>query len=332
MRARLIANPGAGTDRAAALLPLANERLRTIAGTLDITLTIDAHDAEHAAARAARDGCDALFVAGGDGTINRVLRGLRSAGLPAPVPIGIIPTGTGNDLARTLGLPQEPEDALDVLVEGRIVDVDVGCVNDHPFVNASAGGFVADVSQTVTDDLKDVAGKLAYLIGGARALLDSEPFRIVTSDAGDEMPADLRMFAVCNGRFIGGGRPIAPEAVLDDGLLDVLVVPGMPTLEFLRALQRIGAGEAADHDGLRHMRVPSLEFAFDRPVRINTDGEVLETGRARYRVEARVSVSTLSDGHPVTESDGWERPVQHWTAAWTRGVRLSHWLPPGRRG
>ncbi len=177
MRARLIVNPTSGTDRATALLPSINARLRTLVRDLDITVTTDVEDAERAAARAVDERADALFVAGGDGTLNAALRGLFATG-PGPytIPVGIIPFGTGNDFAKALGLGEDPNDALEGLLEARLVAVDVGTLNGRPFVNTSAGGFVADVTDVVTERLKDMTGKLAYLIGGARALLGSEPF------------------------------------------------------------------------------------------------------------------------------------------------------------
>jgi diacylglycerol kinase (ATP) len=293
-RAVVIANPGAGTDRARALLPLIESRLRTIASDLDVIVTDGPDDVERAAMRA-RDHADAVFVAGGDGTINRTVRGLMAGGATPRIPIGIIPTGTGNDFARALGLDADPERALDTLLEGRTVRVDVGTMNGVPFLNASAGGFVADVSEAVTEGLKDAAGRLAYLVGGARALFGSTPFaaRIAIVDAGYERVVtgslDLRMFAVCNARFIGGGYPIAPGAVIDDGQADVLVVPDMPMLEFVGVLQRIAAGEQHDHPGLLHFRASAFDFEFSRTIRVNTDGEVLEAAAAAYRMQPRAA-------------------------------------------
>src|SRR5262249_44320480 len=149
---------------------------------------------------------------------------------PITMPIGIIPLGTGNDFAKALALGEDPETALDALVAGRVVDVDVGMLDDRPFVNVSAGGLVGDVAAAVPEGLKAVAGKLAYLIGGARAFLGSEPFSARVVMEGDSAAPwrgalDVQMFAVCNARFIGGGYPIAPSALIDDGFLDVLVVP-----------------------------------------------------------------------------------------------------------
>ena len=297
MRARLIVNPKSGADRAVTLLPRINETLRSFVSDLDITVTTCAEDAERAAARALADGCDALYVAGGDGTLNAAVRGLITPGGSAcAMPIGIIPFGTGNDFARALGMGEDAETALDALLARRVVDVDIGTLNDRPFVNTSAGGFVAHVSEAVTEGLKDVTGKLAYLIGGARALFSSAPFsgRIVVPPGADATAAawpgaiDIEMFAVCNARFIGGGYPIAPSARVDDGLLDVLVVPQMSVLEFVGVLQGIAAGEPASGQVLS-FRASAFDLEFSRAVRVNTDGEVLEAKRASYRIRPRAA-------------------------------------------
>lgn len=292
MRARLIVNPQSGADRAPDYLTLVNARLRTIVERLDITITTGSDDAEAAAALALDERCDALYVAGGDGTLNAALRGILRADAAPAIPIGIIPFGTGNDFAKALGLGEAPEPALEALLTPHVVAVDVGLLNDRPFVNTSAGGFIADVSGTVTEGLKDVTGKLAYVIGGARALLGTEPFsaRLLMNPAeggaADHAAAslDVQMFAACNSRFIGGGYVIAPDALIDDGLLDVLVVPRMSTLEFVAVLQRIAVGKDAGRADVMYFRAASFDLVFDRRVRVNTDGEVLEADSCRYRV------------------------------------------------
>ncbi len=305
MRARLVVNPSSGTDRAKDLLLAINERLRSVVRDLDITISTEADDVTRAAARAVDDGCDALYVAGGDGTLNAAVRGLpREQGTGPDLVIGVIPLGTGNDFAKALGLGEDPSSALDALLAPQVVRVDVGLLNGRPFVNTSAGGFVADVSDAVTEGLKDATGKLAYLIGGARALLGSEPFagtlRILEAAVGTpswDVPLDLQMFAACNARFIGGGYPIAPNALIDDGLLDVLVVPRMPIVEFVGVLQRIAAGSYEHAGGVVHFRAAAFDLELSRPIRVNTDGELLEANRCEYRVW-RSGVQFFCGPHP----------------------------------
>lgn len=295
MRVHLIANPESGTDRAVPMLPEITRRLRTRFADVDITLTTEAEDAVRAAGRAVEHGCAAIFVGGGDGTVNAVVRGLMGVPAAARPPVGILPLGTGNDFAKSVGLGEEVDVALErVLSEPMVVEVDVGLMNDRPFINTSAGGFIADVSEAVTPFLKDVAGKLAYLIGGARVLMTSEPvcarlYRPCGPEGSGRAPAaDLRlqMFAICNARFIGGGYAIAPAAVIDDGLLDALVVPSRSLVEFAALLQRIAAGEPSNGDVLQ-FRASAFDLEFDRPIHVNVDGEAFETDRCRYRIEPR---------------------------------------------
>lgn len=297
MRARLIANPSAGADRAPDLLPLLAQRLRTLVTDLDITLTTGEADVLRAANRAVDEGCELLFVAGGDGTLNAAVRAVAAidGGLER-IAFGVIPAGTGNDFAKALDLGEAPEQALDLLLDAHVIDVDLGVLNDRAFVNVSAGGFVADVSAVLTDGLKDATGKLAYVIGGARALFGREPFSAevrVANGAGGSLPfpgaLPLQMFAVCNARFIGGGYPIAPTALIDDGVLDVLLVKQTPTLEFLRLLQAMAAGEHTDDERVVSFRAAELDLAFDRTINVNTDGEVLQAHGAEYRVRRRAA-------------------------------------------
>jgi diacylglycerol kinase (ATP) len=296
-RARLIVNPASGMDQAAALLPRINAVLRTIVRELDVTISIDADDAGRAAARAVEEEYDAIYVAGGDGTLNAVLRGIGDGDTPCAAPIGVIPAGTGNDFAKALGLGEDPEAALQHLVEQRVIGVDLGILNGRPFINTSAGGFVADVSEAVTEGLKDAVGKLAYLIGGARALMGAEPFTarlsIIDGDAtavegtAGELP--LQMFVVCNARMIGGGYPIAPMALIDDGLLDVFLVRRMPLMEFVAVLQAIAAGTHQHDDRVLHFRAAAFDLQFDREVRVNTDGELFSASRCEYRIRPRAA-------------------------------------------
>jgi diacylglycerol kinase (ATP) len=290
VRASLIVNPEAGSDRARSLVPLLTERLRTFARDLDVIVTNSEDDTVRAAARAVDERHDVIFVAGGDGTLNGAVRAVAAIdGGLRQVAFGVIPAGTGNDFAKVLDLGEVAENAVERLLDARVIDVDLGTLNGLTFVNVSAGGFVADVSAVLTDELKDVTGKLAYIIGGARALLGREPFtaRLTSPDYPDAI--DLQMFAACNARFIGGGHPIAPDALIDDGLLDVFLVKRTPTIEFVAVLQKIAAGAHGGDDRILQFRAAELDLEFDRTVNVNVDGELLSADRCRYRVLHRAA-------------------------------------------
>jgi diacylglycerol kinase (ATP) len=284
MRARLIANPVAGADAAPDWLPAINARLRERVGDLDIVLTTGPRDAAEAARDAAHRGYECLFVAGGDGTLNETLNGVAQVdGALARLTFGIVPMGTGNDFATAIGYPEDPQEALDALVRGNPRSFDLGRVNRRLFINVSAGGFIADVSDSIDPALKTFTGRLAYLIGGAKAIWNTAPFSC-TLDGEDH---SCMMFAVCNAPTIGGGRPIAPHARPDDGSLDVCLVSAMDLLEFIAMLRRVAEGNHLDHPAVEYFHVTSSDLRFDRTIKVNADGEVFEADRCQYTILPR---------------------------------------------
>ena len=310
-RARLILNPSSGADKASDFLLAINQALRERFGRMEIVITTGVRDAEDAAAEAARDGCDRVFVAGGDGTLNEVVNGLVSEGALARVPIGLLPLGTGNDFARMLHLSETPEEAIAAMYDARDVRVDVGTLNGRAFINTSGGGFISNVTEALDDRLKSIAGKLAFLIAGGQAMLEHEPaaarievpvedFKPLSYET-EDVPAEgpgwrtesgrrvlemtPHMFAVCNARQIGGGRLIAPHARIDDGWLDVCLVDTMPTLEFVALLGKVAAGGShLDDTRVRYFRARTLEMTFAHDVKVNTDGELLEAKTCAYGI------------------------------------------------
>jgi diacylglycerol kinase (ATP) len=290
----LIVNPVSGTDTGSEQLPLINARLRQHVGLMDIVMTSGEGDATVAAADAARHGYDRIYVAGGDGTLNEVLNGVASIpGRAGEIELGILPLGTGNDFARALGFPEAIETVLDIHARSTPAPVDVGVLNGRYFLNVSGGGFIAAVSDAVDTELKSIAGKLAYLIGGVQVLLTHEPVgttvKWADGQASGTLELALHAFAVCNAQQIGGGRLIAPEAVIDDGLLDVCLIEAMPTVEFIALLRRVSSGDHVDDDRVHYFRARDVDLRFDRLIKVNTDGQVLEADSCEYRVLPRAA-------------------------------------------
>jgi diacylglycerol kinase (ATP) len=304
LRARLIINPASGSNGGLDQLPLINGRLREAVGDLDIVLTTGPGDATRAAEQAALAGYGRLFVGGGDGTLNEVLNGLAAVpGALERVRVGLLPLGTGNDFAAALGIPEDLGDALQIAGAARDLAVDLGWLGDRAFVNVSAGGFIAEVSDSTNETLKTLAGKLAYLIGGARVLFDYEACRARlrlrdgTHDLEPEMA--IETFAVCNSRLVGGGKLIAPHALIDDGLLDVCDIEAMQTVDFVALLTRVAGGGHVEDPRVLYFRTNHIDLAFERVVKINTDGEVLETDRCTYTVSPQ-QVHFLAGSSPYS--------------------------------
>jgi diacylglycerol kinase (ATP) len=286
MQSLLVINPSSGDNRGAEAGEMLHERLSRGGGELQRVLTERPGDATRAGERAAREGFDRLYVAGGDGTLNEALNGVGSVpGGLSRVTFGVVPLGTGNDFAAALGLDADLDSVLEVLALGATTAVDVGVMNERLFVNASAGGFVAEVSDAVDSTLKTVAGKLAYLVGGAQVLLEHEPIGVRLRGPGVEGREHLlELFAVSNAPLIGGGKRVAPHALIDDGQLDVCLVESMTTLELVGLLAQAREGTHLSDPRVSYFCAERLSFEFAAPIKVNTDGEVQTVTRAEYRL------------------------------------------------
>jgi diacylglycerol kinase (ATP) len=297
-RARLILNPRAGADAAPDHAESIQGRLAGRFGPMEIVQTAAPGDGERFARQAVQDGCDVLFIGGGDGTLNETVNGVAAVqGALARMTFGLIPLGTGNDFAAALGIPLDIDAALAVLLSGHTKRVDLGQVNGRVFANISAGGYIAEVSEAVTPQMKSIAGRLAYLVGGAQALWEFSPVQVsVAAEPGStRLRTCLYAFAVCNSRLIGGGKLIAPHAVIDDGLLDVCIIDEMRAMEFVALLRQVAQGTHTDDERVHYLRAERLTLEFERPIKLNTDGEVLEALRCEYRVLPKAAQFFVGD-------------------------------------
>ncbi|BCS33760.1 diacylglycerol kinase [Luteitalea sp. TBR-22] len=280
MRMAVIVNPAAGTadDRA----PVEELRARlTGAGHSAEWLETTGPGQARRLAASASTGCDAVIAAGGDGTLNEVVNGLADADALGRVAVAVLPIGTGNDFARSLGV-EAPTAALDAIVSGATRAIDLAMLGDRAFLNASAGGFTAETSAHVNSALKQAVGRAAYLVGGVRAFLEHEPVPARVEADGRVIEDDLRLFAVCNGAWIGGGHQLAPTARPDDGVMEVCLVRARSALDFIALLPRLSVGTHVDDEDVAYFRARAVTCSFGRPIKVNTDGEVLEASQCAY--------------------------------------------------
>jgi diacylglycerol kinase (ATP) len=231
---------------------------------------------------------DRIVVAGGDGTLNLTVNALRDR--LEDFVLGAVPSGTGNDLARSLGLGTDAIAAARRLVEAEPGSLDVGIASgptvERLFLNACMGGFPVEVDEAIDERLKSVAGPLAFWVGGARAALDLETW-IVELD-GAAVP-DTVAVGVGNGRTAGGGIEVWPEADLSDGLLDTCVIPMDGVAAGIRLLTKVKKGAHLEESGVRYTRKPSVRIDADRTLEFNVDGEVVGlTTPATFELYGRV--------------------------------------------
>jgi diacylglycerol kinase (ATP) len=284
MKTCVIANPGSGTADVDALR-------QGITRLEEATLRITQHegDASRLAAEALAEGYDLIVAAGGDGTINEVVNGLAKDFGRAR--LGMIPLGTGNDFARSIDVPADIDAALDILAAGVVQDVDIVRVTSDKmryFINVSSGGFSGLVDEKLTDEMKQTWGPLAYLRSAAAALPDlSEYHMSIIFD--DEEAIEIKAFnvIVANARFVAGGIPIAPAALLDDGFVDVLIVPAasMPQLALLAP--QILLATHQDSELITSRRARKVYVESHPGMWFNTDGELVGNEPATFEVLPR---------------------------------------------
>ena len=260
------------------------EAARSDSLDVEVGVTWEGSDAKRLARRAAREGFEVVVAAGGDGTVNGVVAGLLAPSDREPPRLGIMPLGTANDLARACGIPLDPSKALSLAVSGPGASVDVGLVDERPFLNVATGGFGASLTTATPPELKHLLGGAAYLLTGLTHFNSIRPSRGRLTGPGFRWEGEFLVLAVGNGRQAGGGHPLCPEAMLDDGLLDVRVLPRLANDEVphaLRALLRHGL-DAIQH-GVVGARLAHLEVETGETLQINLDGEPVSG--TRFRIE-----------------------------------------------
>ena len=193
----------------------------------------------------------AVFVAGGDGSINEVVNGLMNC--KHKVPLGVIPAGTSNDFARSLGFPSEYEKCINLLANMQMEDVDVGCVNGRYFINVCGAGLFTNVSQTVNTDLKNLIGKMAYYLKGAGQLPSFRPFKLRVEANGEVYEDNFILFLVLNSGSAGGFK-LATDADLSDGLYDFVGIRQVSLPEMTLLFVRMLKGEHLKDKSVLHLQ------------------------------------------------------------------------------
>jgi YegS/Rv2252/BmrU family lipid kinase len=225
---------------------------------------------------------DAIVLAGGDGTVHAAAPAL----LRTELPLGILPLGTANDLARAIGLPLDLTQAAEVIAAGNTRRIDVGEVNGQPFFNVAHIGLGAALAGGLTATMKRRFGPLAYPMAAVRALGGLRPFRgeIV---AGEERAA-LRTVGITvgNGRFFGGSGLVAEDAQIDDGLLHLFAISTKNPFRLALILLQVTRGRQGRSKWVHTMVAPAFEVTTVRPMAVRADGKMMTETPALFRVRS----------------------------------------------
>ena len=256
------------------------QAMRETGIALDVRVTWEDGDAERYVAEAIADGVDTVIAAGGDGTLSEVATTLahRDETADALPSLGLVPLGTANDFATAAGIPEGPLAALQLVravvaapLDLLRIDADDGV---HWCANLASGGFGTEVTVETDEGLKKMLGGLAYLITGIARLGRIDPLQARLRGPEFAWEGDLIALGIGNGRQAGGGQALCPDALVDDGQLDLTIVPDLSgdVAATVGTLIKEGKHAALDRVATR-VRLPWVELASDRALTLNLDGE-----------------------------------------------------------
>jgi YegS/Rv2252/BmrU family lipid kinase len=223
---------------------------------------------------------DLVVVGGGDGTVNAVASGVAKLKRP----LGILPLGTANDLARTLGIPTDLDSAIRIIATGKTQSIDVGLVNDLMFFNVASVGMSAELSRELTSDIKRRFGKLGYALAAIRVLARARPFYSDIRCGGDQVRSLTLQVSVGNGRYYGGGNVVEKTATIVDECLNLYSLEFVRSWQIVFMLRSFRTGEHGELAEVLALRGKEFEIRTRRPRPINADGEILTQTPAVFKV------------------------------------------------
>ena len=229
-----------------------------------------------------RNDVDCIILGGGDGTLNAAAEALINAGLP----LGVLPMGTANDFARTLGIPTTLPEACKVIVGGILHPIDVGGVNGKYFFNVASMGLSVQCARRLTGEVKRRWGVLGYAICARDALKATRTFSAQITCDGQKSRVRSIQIAVGNGRYYGGGLAVAEHAAIDDARLDLYSLRPQSIWSLMALIPSLRSGRHGQWEGVDMLHGQQIRIDTDEPMRINTDGEVTTRTPAEFRVLA----------------------------------------------
>jgi len=311
-KARLIVNPVSANGKTAGRWPPVQGLLRTQGLEFDHVFTERPGHASELARQAVAEGCTLIVAVGGEGTLNEVVNGLvgPEGAVPPDVVLGIIPSGTGTDFVRTLGIPRDCLQACQRLLRAETTAVDLGEVEYAPlgpaagagqgltasyppaeiglrhryFINVAGLGFDGEVAERVNRSSKALGGTIPYLTNLFITLVSYQNKHVELTMDGQTARRRLNSVIVSNGRYFGGGMFIAPHADLQDGLFDVIILGDLNKLEFTQNVPKVYNGTHLTHPKVSEHRAREVRVVSQERMLIQADGELVGMAPATFRL------------------------------------------------
>lgn len=271
-RARIIYNPTSGRELFKKHLPEVLERLEIAGYETSCHATTGAGDATEAAKIAVERGYDMVIACGGDGTLNEVVAGVSE--YENRPKLGLIPMGTTNDFARAVHIPRDIHAALDIIIKGDTIPVDVGLMNgERYFINIAGGGRLTELTYEVPSKMKTVLGQLAYYLKGIEMIPSIKAAHMRFELDGEEFDDEFMIFLCALTNSVGGFEKLAPDASINDGKFTVLALRKCSLAEFAGVIMAAAKGEHLTSPNVIYRKVEKVVITSNDVVHINLDGE-----------------------------------------------------------
>jgi diacylglycerol kinase (ATP) len=226
-------------------------------------------------------GVERLIVGGGDGTLGAVASRMAHR----ETVLGVLPLGTANDFARTLGIPVDLDAAAGIIADGQVRKVDLARANDAYFLNVASLGMSVVATAELSPTIKRRFGPLAYLYAGALAFTRSSTFRVRVQNGPDSIETSAFQIVVGNGRFYGGGVLVARQSSLEDGMLHAYALGTRGRWQLLTTIAMLRLGIPIDRPGDYFLQTPRLHVETWPPLKVNCDGEIRTISPVTFAVE-----------------------------------------------
>ncbi|MCJ1910224.1 diacylglycerol kinase [Planococcus ruber] len=270
-RARIIYNPTSGRELFRKHLPEVLEKMEQAGYETSCHATTGEGDAAKAASLAVERNYDLIVAVGGDGTLNEVVSGVST--FENRPKIGLIPMGTTNDFARAVHIPRDINKAVDIILQGDSIPVDVGLMGDRHFINIAGGGRLTELTYEVPSKLKTVLGQMAYYLKGIEMLPSIRSSRVRIEYDGNVFEDQAMMFLIGLTNSVGGFEKLAPDASINDGKFTLLILKEVNMAEFIRLATLALRGEHLSDPHVIYAKASKIAVTSDERVLLNLDGE-----------------------------------------------------------
>lgn len=297
-RARIIYNPTSGRELFRKHLPEVLEKMEIAGYETSCHATTCEGDATAAAITAVERKFDLIVAVGGDGTLNEVVSGVST--FEQRPKIGLIPMGTTNDFARAVHIPRDINKAVDIIIQGESIPVDVGMMNDRYFINIAGGGRMTELTYEVPSKLKTVLGQMAYYLKGIEMIPSIRSSSVRIEYDGEVFDDKAMMFLIGLTNSVGGFEKLAPDASINDGKFTLLILKEVNMAEFIRLASLALRGEHLTNPHVIYAKASRISVTSKERVMLNLDGEFGGVLPAVFQnlekhIEVMVPIQSLND-------------------------------------